>query len=54
MSSNFYKLALRKIRKNKVFSFINVFGLAVGFACCILLSLFIHHEPNNLICSGTI
>jgi hypothetical protein len=26
----------------------------VGFACCILLSLFIHHEPNNLICSGTI
>ena len=30
--------------KNKVFSFINIFGLSVGLTCCILISLYIYHE----------
>ena len=30
--------------KNKVFSFINVFGLSIGLTCCILISLYLHNE----------
>jgi putative ABC transport system permease protein len=30
--------------QNKVFSFINVFGLAIGLTCCLLISLYIYHE----------
>lgn len=30
--------------KNKTFSFINVSGLAVGLTCCMLITLYIHHE----------
>jgi putative ABC transport system permease protein len=44
MIRNYFKLALRNIRKNKIFAFINVFGLAVGFTCCILLTLYIINE----------
>jgi putative ABC transport system permease protein len=38
------KLAFRSLIKNKVFSFINVFGLAIGLTCCLLISMFIYHE----------
>ena len=34
----------RNLAKNKVFSFINIFGLSVGLTCCILISLYIYHE----------
>lgn len=30
--------------KNKTFSFINIFGLAVGLTCCMLITLYIHNE----------
>ena len=30
--------------KNKTFSFINVFGLAVGLTSCMLISLYLYHE----------
>jgi putative ABC transport system permease protein len=38
------KVALRNIRKNKGLSAINIFGLAFGLACCLLLSLWIRDE----------
>lgn len=41
---NYMKVALRKIRRHKVYSFINIFGLAVGMACCILIMLFVQDE----------
>ena len=30
--------------KNKTFSFINIFGLAIGLTCCMLITLYIQHE----------
>ena len=30
--------------KNKVFSFINVFGLSVGLTCCMLIALYLYNE----------
>jgi putative ABC transport system permease protein len=44
MIKNYFKIALRNIQRNKVFSFINIFGLAIGITCCIMLALIIHHE----------
>ena len=44
MLKNYLKIAWRNLAKNKVFSFINIFGLSVGLTCCILISLYIYHE----------
>src|SRR5215218_1013129 len=44
MLKNYLKIAWRNLKKNKVFSFINIFGLAVGFTCCMLISLYLYHE----------
>ncbi|HKG69279.1 MAG TPA: ABC transporter permease [Segetibacter sp.] len=44
MLKNNFKIAWRNLLNNKVFSAINIFGLAVGLACCILMFLFIQHE----------
>ncbi len=44
MFFNYLKIALRNIRKHKAFSFINITGLAVGMACCVLILLWIRDE----------
>lgn len=44
MFRNYLVIALRNIWKYKGFSFINILGLAIGLACCILILLFIQHE----------
>ncbi len=44
MISNYIKIAVRQLLKNKTFSLINIFGLSVGVACCVLLALFIEDE----------
>jgi putative ABC transport system permease protein len=44
MLKNYFKIALRNIRKNKLYSFINIAGLTVGIICCILIGLFISSE----------
>lgn len=44
MMHNYMKIALRNIKKQKGYSFINITGLAIGMACCILLVLYIHSE----------
>ncbi len=44
MLKTYLLITLRNMRKNKISSFINVFGLAVGLACCIVIMLFVHHE----------
>jgi putative ABC transport system permease protein len=44
MISNYLKLALRHLLRKKTFSFINIFGLTVGLAGCVLIGLFIADE----------
>jgi len=44
MLKNYLKIALRNFLKHKGFSFINIFGLAVGIACCLLILLFVVDE----------
>jgi len=46
MLANYLKLALRNLMRNKVYSFINIFGLALGVTCCLLLSLYIRDEMS--------
>jgi len=57
MLTNYIKTAVRSLVKNKFYSAINVFGLAVGFVCAILILLYIddelsydkHHEKHERI-----
>tara|TARA_R100001143_G_scaffold63450_1_gene70540 strand:- start:4162 stop:6642 length:2481 start_codon:yes stop_codon:yes gene_type:complete len=44
MLKNYFKIAFRNLFKNKVYSFINIFGLAVGIACCLLIGLYVYNE----------
>lgn len=44
MLKNYLKTAIRNLKKNPFYSFINVFGLAVGMACCIMIMLFVQDE----------
>ncbi len=44
MLKNNLLVALRNMRRNVVYSFINIFGLAIGIACCILITLWVRHE----------
>src|SRR5688572_3600121 len=44
MLRNYLKIAWRNLMKNKTFSFINIFGLAIGMTCCMLISLYLYHE----------
>lgn len=46
MFRNYVRIAWRNLMKNKVFSFINIFGLSVGLTCCILITLYIYHETS--------
>ena len=44
MIRNYLKVALRAITRNKLSSFINIFGLALAMACSLLIFLFIKDE----------
>ena len=44
MLKNYLTIALRNLRKQKGYTFINIFGLALGMACCILILLFVQYE----------
>jgi putative ABC transport system permease protein len=44
MFKNFIKVSFRNLWKNKIFSFINIFGLASGIACSLLIFLFVKDE----------
>lgn len=40
------KIAWRNIRKNKVFSSINIIGLALSMACCLAISMYVWNETH--------
>ena len=44
MFKNYLKIALRNIRRHKGYSFINIFGLAIGLTCCLLILLWVQDE----------
>ena len=44
MLRNYLKVIFRILTRNKLYSFINVSGLAVGFACCTLVLVYVRHE----------
>ncbi|MEZ5027724.1 MAG: ABC transporter permease [Ferruginibacter sp.] len=46
MFKNYFKTALRNLRKNKLYSIINIFGLTVGLAACLLIGIYINNELN--------
>ncbi|HEV8284627.1 MAG TPA: ABC transporter permease [Chitinophagaceae bacterium] len=46
MIKNYFKIAWRNLWKNKVFSTINVIGLAIGMAACIVIMLFVLYERS--------
>jgi putative ABC transport system permease protein len=42
--ANYLKIGIRKIKRQKVYSFINIVGLAVGLACCAIIILYVTNE----------
>jgi putative ABC transport system permease protein len=44
MLKSYFKIAFRYLSKHKGYTFINVLGLSVGIACCILIMLFVKSE----------
>jgi putative ABC transport system permease protein len=44
MIKTYFKIAWNNLKKNKIFSFINIFGLSVGLASCMLITLYIINE----------
>jgi putative ABC transport system permease protein len=44
MFKNYLKIAFRSIKRQKIYSFINIAGFAIGMACCLLIFLYVRHE----------
>lgn len=44
MLRNYFKIVIRTIAKNKTYSFLNVFGLAIGLSCCLLTLIYVIDE----------
>ena len=46
MIKNYFKIALRNLKRNKIFSFINIVGLALGLSCAMLIILYVKDEVS--------
>jgi len=44
MLRNYLKIAIRNLKRHKGYSLINISGLAIGMACCILILLYVTDE----------
>lgn len=44
MLKNYFTIALRNIFRNKLYTFINIAGLAVGIACCLAILTYVRDE----------
>jgi len=47
MIKNYLKIAFRHIRRHKAYSILNITGLALGMACCILILLWVQDELST-------
>lgn len=46
MLSIYLKSAFRSLKRNKTYSLLNIFGLAIGMAACIVILLFVFYENS--------
>lgn len=46
MFKNYFKTAWRNLERNKVYSFINLFGLSLGLTCSMLILLYVKDETS--------
>lgn len=46
MLTNYFKIAVRNLKKTKLFSFINILGLAVGMTACLLILNYVSFERS--------
>ncbi len=44
MFRNYFVVAIRYLMRHKLYTFINLFGLGLGLACCLMMALFVKHE----------
>ena len=44
MIRNYFKIAVRYLQKNKLYTFVNIIGLAIGITSCILIGIYVWHE----------
>ncbi len=44
MIKNYVTIALRNLRKQKGYAAVNVLGLSIGIACCLIIALFVRQE----------
>ncbi len=44
MYKNYFKIAFRNLRRHKIYSIINISGLSIGMACCLLILLYVKDE----------
>lgn len=44
MFTNYLKIALRNLRRSPLYSLLNMGGLALGMACCLLIALYVYDE----------
>jgi putative ABC transport system permease protein len=46
MWRNYWTVAVRALAKNRTYSIINIAGLAIGMAACVMILLYIHYEQS--------
>jgi len=46
MIKNYLRSALRNIKRHPFISFVNIFGLTVGFTCCLLIVIYVINERS--------
>ena len=46
MWRNYWTVAIRALAKNRTYSIINIAGLAIGIAACIMILLYIRYEES--------
>jgi len=46
MAANYLKITARRLFRQKTISLINIFGLSIGLAACLLIFLYVRHESS--------
>jgi len=44
MIKNYINIALRNLKKHRIYSIINIIGLSIGLTCCMLIAIYVNDE----------